>query len=339
MRRYRTTRSPRSPRSIRRIASRQSSPVSSIDSESRRSKPSRLHHDHHSLVLTTDTLGTARRSASDRGPGQGSTPTRSVVWWLTGDGWIPLASQRDAPDPGSPMSRRSLLSLIRWPTSGASPSFLPCRSGAPRSTDEQSGLDSGEPKPLQSDYGEARGGSPAGPVRRRDRHGELSRERRRQLRGQANLSLPPPRPQAVRRPPRIRSDPPVGRLEEMLPVVRPIVFPVVGPTSYSAGFGDCRDGCTRLHEGIDILTDGWKGFPVIAAHNGVVTRINFDGEKSPGAPSQSPMPRDGRPATCISTRTSQERIPNRSLFRTRNRTGSAGPRWHHRGMGRGHRER
>jgi murein DD-endopeptidase MepM/ murein hydrolase activator NlpD len=76
------------------------------------------------------------------------------------------------------------------------------------------------------------------------------------------------------------TDPSSDVLEEVLPVVRPIVFPVVGPTSYSAGFGDCRDGCTRLHEGIDILTHGWKGFPVIAAHNGVVTRINFDGEKS-----------------------------------------------------------
>ncbi len=76
-----------------------------------------------------------------------------------------------------------------------------------------------------------------------------------------------------------QSDPPAETLEE-LPVVRPIVFPVVGPASYSAGFGDCRDGCTRLHEGIDILTFGWKGFPVVAAHDGVVTRLGFGGELS-----------------------------------------------------------
>jgi murein DD-endopeptidase MepM/ murein hydrolase activator NlpD len=66
--------------------------------------------------------------------------------------------------------------------------------------------------------------------------------------------------------------------DEELPIVRPIVFPVVGVTSYSAGFGDCRDGCTRLHEGIDILTYGWKGVPVVAAHDGMVTRLRIDGE-------------------------------------------------------------
>jgi hypothetical protein len=53
-------------------------------------------------------------------------------------------------------------------------------------------------------------------------------------------------------------------------ILRDIVFPVVGPTWWFEGFGDCRDGCTRLHEGIDIMTYGWKGVPVVAAHDGVV---------------------------------------------------------------------
>lgn len=75
-------------------------------------------------------------------------------------------------------------------------------------------------------------------------------------------------------------EPTTDEVLDEVPIIRPIVFPVVGRSSYSPGFGDCRDGCTRLHEGIDILTYGWKGLPVVAAHDGVVTRTNFDGEKS-----------------------------------------------------------
>ncbi len=69
-------------------------------------------------------------------------------------------------------------------------------------------------------------------------------------------------------------------IEEELPVVREIVFPVVGDVSYSQGFGDCRDGCTRLHAGIDILTSGWKGVPVVASHDGTVTATKLRGELS-----------------------------------------------------------
>ena len=68
--------------------------------------------------------------------------------------------------------------------------------------------------------------------------------------------------------------------EEGEPIVREIVFPVVGDTSYSAGFGDCRDGCTRSHAGVDILTSGWKGLPVVAAHHGTVVATRADGELS-----------------------------------------------------------
>ncbi|MCL1597773.1 MAG: M23 family metallopeptidase, partial [Actinomycetia bacterium] len=54
--------------------------------------------------------------------------------------------------------------------------------------------------------------------------------------------------------------------------VYPLVFPIVGDTYYSDTFGACRDGCSRTHEGIDILTYGWKGLPIVAAHDGVITR-------------------------------------------------------------------
>lgn len=61
---------------------------------------------------------------------------------------------------------------------------------------------------------------------------------------------------------------------------REIVFPVVGSVSYFAGFGDCRDGCSRSHAGIDISTFGWKGLPVVAAHDGTVISTRIGGELS-----------------------------------------------------------
>ncbi len=59
-------------------------------------------------------------------------------------------------------------------------------------------------------------------------------------------------------------------------VVRKLVFPVVGPTSFYAGFGACRDNCTREHHGIDIMSYRWKGLAVVAAHDGVVSRVTYD---------------------------------------------------------------
>ncbi len=61
-------------------------------------------------------------------------------------------------------------------------------------------------------------------------------------------------------------------------VTRDIVFPIVGATRSINGFGSCRDNCTREHHGVDILTYGWKGLPVVASHNGVITEIRDDGE-------------------------------------------------------------
>ena len=58
---------------------------------------------------------------------------------------------------------------------------------------------------------------------------------------------------------------------------RDIVFPVVGSASYWQDFGACRDGCTRPHEGTDIMTHGWKGVPVVAAHDGTIVWARIGG--------------------------------------------------------------
>jgi len=60
-------------------------------------------------------------------------------------------------------------------------------------------------------------------------------------------------------------------------VVRDIVFPLVGPSAYSSSFGNCRDNCEREHHGNDIMTYGWKGVPVVAAHDGRIRLIRDDG--------------------------------------------------------------
>lgn len=59
-------------------------------------------------------------------------------------------------------------------------------------------------------------------------------------------------------------------------VLKKLVFPVVGVTKYWSGFGECRDRCSREHHGIDILTYGYKGLPVVAAQSGVVTTVTYD---------------------------------------------------------------
>ena len=61
-------------------------------------------------------------------------------------------------------------------------------------------------------------------------------------------------------------------------VLRDIVFPLVGPSRYISSFGNCRDNCEREHHGNDIMTYGWKGVPVVAAHDGRIRLIRDDGE-------------------------------------------------------------
>ncbi|MEN8235058.1 MAG: M23 family metallopeptidase [Actinomycetota bacterium] len=61
-------------------------------------------------------------------------------------------------------------------------------------------------------------------------------------------------------------------------VTRDIVFPVVGANRFSSTFGNCRDNCEREHHGNDIMTYGWKGVPVVAAHDGWIRKVRDDGE-------------------------------------------------------------
>jgi hypothetical protein len=50
--------------------------------------------------------------------------------------------------------------------------------------------------------------------------------------------------------------------------VRPITFPVAGPVTYTNDFGACRDGCTRVHKGIDVIGDQLQ--PLLAVREGVI---------------------------------------------------------------------
>ena len=56
----------------------------------------------------------------------------------------------------------------------------------------------------------------------------------------------------------------------------PIVFPVLGPVSYSDGWGAPRDGGRRRHVGTDLM--GVRGQPLRAPFDGVVTRRRVTAE-------------------------------------------------------------
>lgn len=57
----------------------------------------------------------------------------------------------------------------------------------------------------------------------------------------------------------------------------PLVFPVVGEVTVYDNFGDCRSGCGRTHEGVDIMAA--KGTPVVAAASGVVDWVTPPGDQ------------------------------------------------------------
>jgi hypothetical protein len=61
---------------------------------------------------------------------------------------------------------------------------------------------------------------------------------------------------------------------------RRITFPVQGNVNYTDSFGDCRDGCTRRHEGVDIM--GAKLMPLLAATNARVTFVRGDASGTSG---------------------------------------------------------
>ena len=56
--------------------------------------------------------------------------------------------------------------------------------------------------------------------------------------------------------------------------VRSIIFPVAGPSNYSDTFGACRSGCSRGHEGTDIMTA--KLTRLVAARDATVTWLRDD---------------------------------------------------------------
>jgi len=74
---------------------------------------------------------------------------------------------------------------------------------------------------------------------------------------------------------------PASALETPTGVVyRRITFPVIGTVHYVDDFGDCRDGCRRRHEGIDIM--GTKLLHEVAAADGRVTFVRADASGTSG---------------------------------------------------------
>jgi murein DD-endopeptidase MepM/ murein hydrolase activator NlpD len=67
----------------------------------------------------------------------------------------------------------------------------------------------------------------------------------------------------------------VAAVESQEVVYRRITFPVQGPTSYANTWMACRDGCTRSHEGTDIM--GHKMEVLVAAVDGKVAWTKTDG--------------------------------------------------------------
>jgi hypothetical protein len=59
-----------------------------------------------------------------------------------------------------------------------------------------------------------------------------------------------------------------------------ITFPVAGQVNYSDDWGDCRSGCTRRHEGTDIL--GKKLMKEVAATDGTIAWVHDDNQGTAG---------------------------------------------------------
>ena len=87
-------------------------------------------------------------------------------------------------------------------------------------------------------------------------------------------------------------DPGTGTSYEPALVVVPMLFPVVGPTSFSDNFLACRSGCVRMHMGQDLM--GPKMSPLVAAFDGVVTSLKR--ESTPGAGNYVAITADRGPA-------------------------------------------
>jgi Domain of unknown function (DUF4214)/Peptidase family M23 len=57
-------------------------------------------------------------------------------------------------------------------------------------------------------------------------------------------------------------------------ITRDITFPVEGDVSWTDTYGDCRDGCSRYHEGQDLM--GSKLQRLIACRDGVIVSLNHE---------------------------------------------------------------
>jgi hypothetical protein len=87
-------------------------------------------------------------------------------------------------------------------------------------------------------------------------------------------------------------DPGTGTSYENAKVVVPMLFPVVGPTSFHDNFLACRSGCARMHMGQDLM--GPTMSPLVAAFDGVITSLKR--ESSPGAGNYVAITADRGPA-------------------------------------------
>ncbi|MCW2607431.1 MAG: N-acetylmuramoyl-L-alanine amidase, partial [Frankiales bacterium] len=70
-------------------------------------------------------------------------------------------------------------------------------------------------------------------------------------------------------------DPGTGTEYDSTAVTVPLVFPVLGATSYSDNWLACRSGCARMHMGQDLM--GPKMSPLVAAFDGVVSSVSRGG--------------------------------------------------------------
>jgi peptidoglycan LD-endopeptidase LytH len=67
--------------------------------------------------------------------------------------------------------------------------------------------------------------------------------------------------------------------EQLAPApLRLMSFPVLGPVVYRDDWGECRDGCTRLHQGHDIM--GQRMQPLVSPVDGVVVKLIEDTGRS-----------------------------------------------------------
>ncbi len=73
---------------------------------------------------------------------------------------------------------------------------------------------------------------------------------------------------------------PASRADASLPQVRDITFPVTEHVDYSDTYGACRDGCTRFHEGQDLI--GSRLSHMVATRDATVTYLRTDAAGTAG---------------------------------------------------------